>query len=47
MIETRIDRRFSQLKEQGRAAMVTFVIAGDPDLDTSLDALIVQFGYRF
>jgi len=37
MIETRIDRRFSLLKEQGRKALVTFVIAGDPDLDTSLE----------
>jgi len=37
MIETRIDRRFSLLKTQGRAALVTFVIAGDPDLDTSLE----------
>jgi tryptophan synthase alpha chain len=39
MIETRIDRRFSLLKEQGRTALVTFVIAGDPDLDTSLDII--------
>ena len=33
--ETRIDRRFAALKEQGRAALVTFVTAGDPDLETS------------
>ncbi len=39
MIETRIDRRFSQLKDQGRTALVTFTIAGDPDLDTSLDII--------
>jgi tryptophan synthase alpha chain len=36
---TRIDRRFAALKEEGRAALVTFVTAGDPDLDTSLAIL--------
>src|SRR5262245_60298137 len=33
---TRIDRRFAALKEEGRAALVTFIMAGDPDYDTSL-----------
>jgi tryptophan synthase alpha chain len=33
---TRIDRRFADLKEQGRAALVTFTMAGDPDYDTAL-----------
>jgi tryptophan synthase alpha chain len=33
---TRIDARFAQLKQQGRSAFVTFVMAGDPDPDTSL-----------
>jgi tryptophan synthase alpha chain len=33
---TRIDRRFAALKAQGRAALVTFVEAGDPDPETSL-----------
>ena len=33
---TRIDTRFAALKEQGRAAFVTFVTAGDPDHATSL-----------
>ena len=33
---TRIDRRFAALKDEGRAALVTFVTAGDPDYDTSL-----------
>src|SRR4030081_2999568 len=36
---TRIDRRFAALKEQGRAALVTFLTAGDPDSDTSLAIL--------
>ena len=32
---TRIDRRFAALKKEGRAALVTFISAGDPDLETS------------
>ena len=36
---TRIDDRFAALKKEGRAALVTFVMAGDPDLATSLDIL--------
>lgn len=36
---TRIDARFAELKQQGRAAFVTFVMAGDPDLKTSLDII--------
>ncbi len=33
--DTRIDRRFAVLKTEGRAALVTFVTAGDPDIETS------------
>ncbi|MCL4766450.1 MAG: tryptophan synthase subunit alpha [Hyphomicrobiaceae bacterium] len=33
-METRIDRRFAALKRDGRAALVTFVTAGDPDYET-------------
>jgi tryptophan synthase alpha chain len=33
---TRIDERFAALKQEGRAALVTFTMAGDPDLDTSI-----------
>ena len=33
---TRIDRRFDDLRKEGRAALVTFVTAGDPDYETSL-----------
>lgn len=33
--QTRIDRRFADLKRAGRAAFVTFITAGDPDLETS------------
>ena len=33
---TRIDARFADLKREGRSAFVTFLMAGDPDPDTSL-----------
>jgi tryptophan synthase alpha chain len=36
---TRIDTRFADLKREGRAAFVTFLMAGDPDLVTSLELL--------
>src|SRR5712672_2248382 len=36
---TRIDTRFAELKREGRAAFVTFLIAGDPVLKTSLDII--------
>jgi tryptophan synthase alpha chain len=35
-MSTRIERRFAALKAEGRAALVTFAMAGDPDYDTSL-----------
>ena len=37
--ETRIDRRFAALKQSGKPALVTFVTAGDPDLETSAQIL--------
>ncbi len=36
---TRIDRRFAALKQEGRAALVTFTMAGDPDYATSVALL--------
>jgi tryptophan synthase alpha chain len=39
LMTTRIDQRFSELKADGRAALVTFLTAGDPDLATSLAIL--------
>ncbi len=33
---TRIDKRFADLKADGRGALVTFTMAGDPDYATSL-----------
>ncbi|QPF91807.1 tryptophan synthase subunit alpha [Bradyrhizobium commune] len=53
---TRIDTRFAELKKQGRAAFVTYVMAGDPDLTTSLNivkalpkagAEIIELGIPF
>jgi len=53
---TRIDARFQKLRDEGRAALVTFVTAGDPDADTSLSILkalpgagadIIEFGMPF
>ncbi len=37
---TRIDRRFAKLKEEGRPGLVTFITAGDPDLETSKKILL-------
>src|SRR6202795_1264744 len=36
---TRIDRRFATLAKEGRAALVTFTMAGDPDYASSLAIL--------
>jgi len=33
---SRIERRFAQLKQEGRAGLVIYLMAGDPDPDTSL-----------
>ena len=35
-MSTRIEKRFAALKKEGRAALVTFTMAGDPDYETSL-----------
>ncbi|CAH1658442.1 tryptophan synthase subunit alpha [Chelatococcus asaccharovorans] len=36
---SRIDAKFAAVKAEGRAALVTFVTAGDPDHDTSLSLI--------
>ncbi len=36
---TRIDRRFAALKAEGRPALVTYFMGGDPDYDTSLSIM--------
>jgi len=38
-VSSRIEARFAALKQQGRAALVTFLTAGDPDPATSLAIL--------
>jgi tryptophan synthase alpha chain len=35
-VTTRIDTRFAELKREGRAAFVAYVMCGDPDVETSL-----------
>lgn len=37
--QTRIDARFAALRQEGRPALVTFITAGDPDLETSLSIM--------
>lgn len=36
---TRIDAKFAELKAQGKKAFVAYVMAGDPDYDTSLEVV--------
>ena len=59
MVETgvkRIDKRFAELRREGRAGLVTYVMSGDPDYETSLDILkglpaagadVVELGMAF
>lgn len=39
MTKTRIDQRFALLRNEGRAGLVTFITAGDPDQAASLELL--------
>lgn len=52
----RIDRRFAALKAEGRAAFVAYVMAGDPDAETTLQVLrglpcagadLIELGFPF
>jgi len=36
----RIDRRFDDLKKEGKKALITFITAGDPDIDTTYDIVL-------
>lgn len=56
MTTARIDARFADLKKQGRAAFVAYVMGGDPDLATSLKILkglpaagadVIELGFPF
>jgi tryptophan synthase alpha chain len=55
-VSDRIEKRFADLKKEGRAGLVTFLIAGDPDFETSLKIIeglpaagadIIEFGMPF
>jgi tryptophan synthase alpha chain len=55
-VTSRIEAKFAALKKQGRAALVTFVTAGDPDYKTSLKIIeglpkagadVIEFGMPF
>ncbi len=55
-MSTRLDTRFADLSRQGRAGLVTYVMAGDPDRETAraiLKALpgagadVIEFGMPF
>ena len=55
-MKDRIDRRFAELKAEGRAAFVAYIVAGDPDAETAFEILkglpaagadIIELGYPF
>jgi len=39
MSVARIDKRFADLKAQNKSAFIAYIMAGDPDLETTLDIL--------
>ena len=56
MTVARLDARFAELKRQGRAGFVAYVMAGDPDAATSLDIVkglpaagadVIELGFPF
>ena len=56
MTKARIDARFGALKAEGRAAFVTYIMAGDPDYATGLEILkglpaagadVIEVGFPF
>ena len=56
MTTARIDARFAALRQEGRAAFVAYVMAGDPDRDTALKILrglpaagadLIELGFPF
>lgn len=53
---SRIDKRFADLKAQNKAAFISYIMAGDPDLETSFDLLkglpaagadLIELGFPF
>jgi len=56
LTKVRIEQRFAELKREGRAAFVSYVMAGDPDFDTSLKVVqglpaagadLIELGFPF
>ena len=37
----RIDKTFKKLKEAGKKAFITYIMAGDPDLDTTMERVLL------
>ena len=37
---TRIDQTFEKLKSEGKKAFVSYIMAGDPDFETSLELVM-------
>ena len=37
---TRIDQTFKKLKSEGKKAFVSYIMAGDPDFETSLELVL-------
>jgi tryptophan synthase alpha chain len=55
-VTTRIDTKFAALRKENRSALVTFITAGDPDFETSLEIIkglpkagadVIEFGMPF
>ncbi len=56
MTKARIDARFATLKDEGRAAFIAYIMAGDPDLEQSFEILsglpaagadLIELGFPF
>ena len=39
----RIDKRFEELKAEGSKALITFITAGDPDMDVTVKTALEMF----
>ncbi|MES1200772.1 MAG: tryptophan synthase subunit alpha [Pseudomonadota bacterium] len=55
-MNARIDQRFADLKREGRAGLVAYIMASDPDLETSFEILrqlpaagadVIELGFPF
>ncbi|HVY86075.1 MAG TPA: tryptophan synthase subunit alpha [Caulobacterales bacterium] len=55
-MSTRLDKRFADLKREGRAGLVAYIMASDPDFETSFEILrqlpsagvdVIELGFPF